>query len=306
MLSNGIRRIDAQQHAATAGDIGRPRLGISTGPRLGQRRTVAALMAGLGRSSSSIAAISAIVGVLALLGIVPAAVQSVLHYLGRDLPVQVILAIDVSTSMACPVDHDTLHGHCPGAGGKIPPFKGSSRADAAVTEGVIPAVSYFRKGDAIGVWRFASVLSPGTISEYKGDAELEQRLRPLVGQTSGGTRLNQTIYEGVRRLRRDWKPRTINALVILTDAGDRGSTLKGQPLTEDRLDEVLGAEDPDKPVYVFITAGYDSPGCDKLLTGVEAFHHECFPVNEATSVQDAYNGIQKRLDQLAHRSTGPQ
>ncbi len=253
-------------------------------------------------------ALAAIVATLAVLVpalVIPVVVPFVKHRFGYDLPVQVVLAIDVSASMRCPVDASILQEKCPRKDGSIPRFDGRSRIRAAVDDGVVPALAYLRDGDQGGIWTFATVVTPGTITPFGSLKELKRKLTPLVRQTGSGTRLYETIFEAVQRLQRDWKPRTINAVIILTDGRDNGSKLNGEPLTEQLLDETLGPKDPDKPVYVFLTAAYDAPKCRFLFRDVDAFEHKCLDVDNDTDVQDAYDKIQQRLDALARRSTAP-
>lgn len=166
-------------------------------------------------------------------------------------------------------------------------------------------MKYFRPKDKVGVWSFGSVVNQGSIRPYTDGSALTRSFERLGGQVGGSTHLYETIYRAVSALRRQWKPRTINALVVLTDGKDDGSTLGGEALTEELLNHKLGPKEPDKPIYVLFTAAYDSPPCRFFFKAVDAFDHECFQVNEANDVNTAYTQIQQRLDVLARRSTGP-
>lgn len=252
------------------------------------------LLGGLG-------ALAAILGVVVPLVIVPL----VKDIRNLDQPVQVILAMDVSTSMKCPVRDDILKD-CPDARGKVPRFAGPARIDAAVNGGAVPALSYFKSGDRLGIWSFGSRIDQGTIYPFESEAETAatDRLRSLAKKVGGGTLLYQTIYEAVLRLRKDFKGDAVNALVILTDGRDNGSMLAdGTRLDEQVLNDELG-KDPDEPVHVLFTAAYeDDVRCDELLDDIddEVFNHKCFQVTDGSDVQTAFNAIQEHLDELANR-----
>lgn len=252
-------------------------------------------------------------------------------------PIRLLLAMDLSESMNCPVaapaaePGEPLDPRCanPGDPDAKPP-KPLDKRDTenlrigAAVNGAIDGLGWFGQRDRLGVWTFSgqSVVDrlrrkssrldqafsgKRTDSEPSGDfpsfepAAAEPALRGLLLKASGGTPLNLAIYYGVRALRAYWQP-GVNALVILTDGYDHTSELNGATLDEARLNRLLN-KGLQPPVHVLLTTAGDDVDCTKLLTKITAFAYDpgrdCFPVRRGRDVATTFERVGERLRELA-------
>jgi hypothetical protein len=217
-----------------------------------------------------------------------------------DKSVRMLLAIDRSASMGCPID---IRERCPSASGKLPdPRDRRPRRFELAVGGARDALTFLRTGDSVGVWTFSS-----SVTSLRGIQPVtEQGIRSLRAglnnrqgaPTAGSTHLYDVIFEGVRELRRGWRKDSVNALVIFTDGLDRGSARR----SEAELDRALLVGDPhiDKPVTTIITAA-SGVDCGSLLTNVTVLRRRCLEVDSAADVHRAYQYTTELLRQLANR-----
>lgn len=234
-----------------------------------------------------------------------AVVAAVLFWLFRGSPttprrpVQVVLALDVSTSMRCPVEGGVLP-RCP-VQGTIPPFPGDAFIDAAVRQAV-PGLGFFKTRDRIAVWTFGAAILGGAPKPLEDPGELAQNLTVDVRRSGvfGATPLYEAVYRGVRVLRAAWRPEAVNALVLLSDGTEQGSTLQGGPLTARMLKAELGRES-DKPIHVLLTAA-DQAVCNQLARSIAELGSDdnCHPIRDADGDErPAVEELLERLEQLA-------
>lgn len=249
---------------------------------------------------------------------------------------RVLVAMDLSTSMRCPVKRKIIRApgfaaplHCADMRAPEltdpPPLQDAEDAAGTRIAASVSAVAdatanedWFGPADRVTLWTFSgmTVVDRITGHVFSGDKRdprpvgtfpafrpgaFEAGLQPLLLGAVGGTPLNLAILEGVRALRAGWQP-GINALVVLTDGYDHTSRLKGRALTEAELSRVLG-DAPHKPVHLLVTTSDVEAGCGVLFKDVTAVVHDpkldCFRVNERHPLATAVEEVRQRLLTLA-------
>lgn len=240
-------------------------------------------------------------------------------------PIRLVLAMDLSTSMNCPVQRQRppcADPRDPKTNPPAPRNEGETRGlrIKAAVDGTVGALEWFGPRDRLAIWTFSgnSIVDQATRTTFSGKrsdpapsgriplfkdaATTKSSLRGLLLNASGGTPLNLAIYYGVRALRANWQP-GLNTLVILTDGYDsKKSKLNGIPLDEARLNRLL-SQGSQAPVHVLVTAADYDVDCDGLLQDVTAFIYEpdrdCFPVSEDSDINTTFEHVHRRLQELA-------
>lgn len=160
---------------------------------------------------------------------------------------RMLAAIDVSGSMAARVD-------------------GGPRRLDLVKAAAASALTVLPPDSSIGVWVFATgmpeggdhreLVPVGPLDEVTGGTPRASLVAGALESTSavdgGGTPLYDTALAAVRAMRRDWDPRRVNSVVLLTDGHNQDS----DSISLDELLTTLAEEaDPLRPVPV-ITIAY--------------------------------------------------
>lgn len=239
---------------------------------------------------------------------------------------RVLIAVDLSTSMRCPVDTTS---NC-GEEGVPPPPLFASPADArgtriaAAVEAVKQATSpytrprWFPPGSTLAIWTFTGnavqdLMSGSTYRSTSGGPHPEgdfpsfhpgaygAYVDPLLLSANSNTPMYLAIYHGVRALRASWKP-GLNVLIVLSDGYDRKSRLDGRRLKVAELHHRLGL-DPDHKVHVLVTTASEDVPCPPLdSTTRAAFEYDrgpdCLEVDEDTDITQAFEETRNRLDDI--------
>jgi len=238
---------------------------------------------------------------------------------------RVLIAIDLSTSMRCPVNTTS---DCGEEDTRDPPKlerpaeAADKRIGAAV--GVVKLVTspdtkprWFPPGSTLGIWTFAhkeirDLINDATYASTSkgprpnGDfpayhpGSYGAYLDPLLLSANGNTPLYLAIYHGVRALRASWKP-GLNVLVVLSDGKDRASKLDGRRLYVPRLHRALGV-DPEHEVHVIVTTASKDTPCPKLSAPRAAFEYDrgkdCLKVDDKTDIVGALAQTRDRLYEI--------
>ncbi len=173
-------------------------------------------------------------------------------------PSRVLAVVDVSGSMAQPVD-----------------ATGESRLSLAL-QGLLTGLAAYPDDTVTGLWTFSTRLTPRT--DYRelvplvrlgvgpdgtaGRSRLAQALTQVQVRVDGGTALYDTTWAAVRAVRKGWDPARANAVVVVTDGANHdpaGLRLPG-------LLRRLRADDGERPVPVYGVA----IGPDADLTSLTA------------------------------------
>lgn len=224
-----------------------------------------------------------------LVALVLIAVVVIWILVSRDRPVRVVLAIDTSSSMNDPF------------------MAGDTRTRIKVAkEWGQDGLNRLADNDEVGLWSFASPIPKlyvrrplKRLGDYRDRRGL---LRTAKLVPAGGTPLYDVIIDGVDELRAEWKDGATNALVILTDGGQRTRRPRpGDPYVYKTLDDVedlaarINAGEPKESVPVLITAAADV-GCGNtkptdLRRIAHLFGGECYPAATTYGLQEALRRI---------------
>ena len=243
------------------------------------------------------------------------------------LPYRLVLALDLSTSMNCPVKQLRPPCATPGDPATNPPIPRDEKEAqglriTAAVNAAQAAFGGFRPGDRLNLWTFSGnkivdltakqtysgdsidEIPKPTIQPFRDGKALRAELNPLVLKASGATPLNLATFYGVRALRAGWRDGALNALVLLTDGYDATSRLEGALLGERKLNLLL-RNDASRPVHVLVTTVSYDVACDGLFRDVTAFRfdfrEDCVPVTQDTDIPTALSAVVDRLKQLAKR-----
>jgi Ca-activated chloride channel family protein len=188
---------------------------------------------------------------------------------------RVLLVIDVSGSM-----------------GEAVPTAGASKLDLA-KEAAANALDQFAADDEVGLWIFSSDLDGGKFSvelvpiapvgESRG--ELKQRIASLVPRN--GTALYATARTAVAKMRDEFDPKRINAVVLLTDGRNEyppDTDLKG-------LLRQLRSEGEDVAVRVFPIAYGDDADLDTLKLIAEASRAAAYDSKDPASIDKVFTAV---------------
>lgn len=229
-------------------------------------------------------------------------------------PARVLLAIDRSASMRCPLELRTPDEQCTPELRKQERLLGEHRrltrigAARSFASGGIAVLKM--PGDELGVSAFWTSRGTGTRREVlkrkpkrvlrrfvtlgpiSGLPKLQELLGRL-GATDGGTPLYDMIDQGARDLRTGSSAETaVNSLVILTDGGSNGSKLTLGELRS----RLLAAGGADEPVRLLITATGEAR-CEELRTLTEPGDGDCFQAPTEKLVVCASQKIQTLVRQ---------
>lgn len=238
---------------------------------------------------------------------------------------RVLVAIDLSTSMRCPVDTTS---DCGEEGADDPPLlstvaeardKRIAAAVRAVKDATSPGTEprWFPPGSTLGIWTFAGhsvhdltsdAVYPSASDGPPPEGEFPSfhpgaygsLVDPLLLSAKGSTPLYLAIYHGVRALRADWKS-GLNALIVLSDGYDRRSKLDGRELDVPALHRALGL-DPEHEVHVLVTTASKDVPCPPLSAAPGAFEYDsdkdCLKVDDETDLAEAFEQTRMRLDEI--------
>jgi len=224
---------------------------------------------------------------------------------GRSRPARVLMAIDRSASMGCPLqlerDEDCSadlreqERDLPVEDQRLTRF-GAARNWAAGGVATLNkpgdklAISTFLTSTRMGRLEMAEPLVTRVVgfrplSRFGNLKALFGRLRP----TDGGTALYDMVDQGVDHLREGSPTNNrMNSLVILTDGGRNGSSIS----LEELRDGLAAAAVADEPVRVMVTATGEAT-CEQLRAFTEPGDGDCFQAPDSAAVACAARKIRE-------------
>lgn len=217
-------------------------------------------------------------------------------------PARVVLAIDLSESMACPLEL---------AFGEECTRELRARADRtgrltrimAAAAWSVPAIADLdQPDDKVSLWVFKTsdldnslpesepVLSRIVSLDSTPSPALVRKVVAGLRVTRGGTPLYDMIETGLQYLQGSSSPNNaINSLVILTDGGQTRTKA-----SLDQLKRALAVADATNPVRVLLTAAGEAQ-CQQLLPLVERFDGDCFRATTRGELYCARRNIRQLL-----------
>lgn len=188
---------------------------------------------------------------------------------------RVLLVIDVSGSMGEPV-----------------PASGASKLELA-KEAAAKALDQFAPDDEVGLWIFSSDLDGGKFSlelvpiapVAERRDELKERIGSLVPRS--GTALYATARTAVQKMRKEFDPKRINAIVLLTD----GRNEYPADTDLDGLLRQLRAEGEDVAVRLFPIAYGDDADLESLRLMAEASRAAVYDSKDPASIDKVFTAV---------------
>lgn len=165
------------------------------------------------------------------------------------------------------------------SGSMVEPLGGKTRMQV-VQEAAIKALSLFDDDSHVGLWQFSTNLvgsqdwrqvmpltRAGSTDKATGKSFREVGIQKVLGLRPGGnTGLYDTVLASYRYMQRNWQPRQLNLVVVLTDGRNQDdSGLSRAQL----LSQLRAARQPDRPVQV-ITLGLGDSIDKKELEQISA------------------------------------